>query len=58
MLAARLRPLIHLILAAFLFPVIGAFWLFVLWMLWIITKSLKGMDESFKEIARSLQNKN
>jgi hypothetical protein len=47
-----------LILAAFVWPVIASFWVFVLWMLWIIAKSLKGLDESLKEIAHILQNKN
>ena len=53
-----------MIFAAFVWPVVASIWIFVLWMLWIIAKSLKGMDESFKgmdesfrEIARSLQNK-
>jgi hypothetical protein len=41
------------IIAAFLLPVVGAFWVFVLWMLWIISKSLRGIDQSLKEIARN-----
>jgi len=46
-----------LLIAAFLWPIVGFFWIFVLWMLWLITKSLRGLDESVKEIARSLQNR-
>jgi hypothetical protein len=49
--------LIHLVLATFLFPIVGIFWVFVLWMLWIISKSLKGIDETLKELARSQQSK-
>ena len=37
---------------------IAAFWIFTLWMLWIVAKSLKGTHESLKEIARNLQPKN
>jgi hypothetical protein len=33
---------------------VGAFWVFVLWMLWKIVQALKGIDESIKEIARTL----
>jgi fructose-specific phosphotransferase system IIC component len=54
MLTPRIRPLI---LAFFIYPVIASFWVFVLWMLWIIAKSLKGMDESLNDIARNLQKK-
>jgi hypothetical protein len=43
------------ILAAFLLPIVGVFWVFVLWMLWIISKSLRGIDQSLHEIARSQQ---
>jgi len=46
-----------LLIAAFLWPIVGFFWIIVLWMLWLITKSLRGLDESVKEIARSLQNR-
>jgi hypothetical protein len=46
-----------MVFAAFLFPIVGIFWVFVLWMLWIISKSLKGIDETLKEIARSQLNK-
>jgi len=40
------------------FVLVGCFWIAVLWMLWIIAKSFRGVDESLKEIAHSLQNKN
>jgi hypothetical protein len=35
--------------------VAGAFWIFVLWMLWKVVQSLKGMEDGLKEIARSLR---
>jgi hypothetical protein len=38
-------------------PIVGIFWIFVLWMLWTIAKSLKGLDQTLKEIARNLQNR-
>jgi len=41
------------ILAPFVFFVTSAFWIFVLWMLWLIASSLKGMSESLKLIARN-----
>jgi hypothetical protein len=48
--------LISKLLAALVFlPIVGTFWIFVLWMLWIISKSLKGIDQSLREIARSQQ---
>jgi hypothetical protein len=43
--------------AAFFFVAVGCFWIFVLWMLWLICKSLKGIDQSLKEIARAQHNK-
>ena len=39
-------------LSAFGLAIVGTFWIFVLWMLWIISKALKGVDASLKEIAR------
>jgi hypothetical protein len=47
-----------LIIPVFAWPFIVAFWIFTLWMLWIVAKSLKGTDQSLKEIARKLQPKN
>jgi len=38
-------------------PFIAAFWVFFLWVLWIIAKSLKGSDASLREIARNLESK-
>jgi hypothetical protein len=46
-----------LLRAGFFLVAVGVFWIFVLWMLWIICKSLKGIDQSLKEIAHSQQNK-
>jgi hypothetical protein len=42
----------------------GVFWIFLIWVLWMIVKSLRGIDtslksadESLKEISDSLKNK-
>ncbi|MGP8260650.1 MAG: hypothetical protein ACLQM6_11945 [Acidobacteriaceae bacterium] len=35
--------------------VIAAFGIFIFWALWIIAKSLRGVDESLKEIAHKMQ---
>jgi hypothetical protein len=46
------------------FPALGVFWIFVIWVLWKIVQSLRGVDESLKsadeslkEISDSLKNK-
>ncbi len=36
-------------------PFIAAFWIFSLWIFWIVSKSLKNLDTSLKEISRNLQ---
>ena len=41
-----------------LFPIVAAFWIFVIWVLWTVAKSLTGINESFKDIARSLRDRN
>jgi hypothetical protein len=33
----------------------GLLYIFVLWVMWMIVKSLKSMDESLKEMARNSQ---
>jgi len=38
-------------------PVVAAFWIFVLYMLWIIASSLKEVSATLKEIARTLANR-
>jgi len=43
-----------LIVSAIVWPFVAAFWIFVFWVLWIIAKSLKSVDESLKEIARKM----
>jgi hypothetical protein len=40
-----------MIFSAIVWPVIAALVIFILWVLWIIATSLKGVDESLKEIA-------
>jgi hypothetical protein len=45
-----------MILSTMLFPAIiisGLFYIFVIWVLWMIVKCLKGIDASLKEIAQS-----
>ena len=49
---------------AIFFPAVGVFWIFVIWVLWKIVQSLRGVDVSLKsadatlkEIAASLKNK-
>jgi hypothetical protein len=47
-----------MIMTAFAIPffaISGILYIFILWVMWMIVKSLKGMDESLKEIARSGQ---
>ena len=46
------------------FPAVGVFWIFLIWVLWMIVKSLRGIDASLKnadaslkEISDSLKNK-
>jgi hypothetical protein len=40
---------------ALIWPFIAAYWIFVIWILWIGIKTIKSIDESLKDIARSLQ---
>ncbi|MDP9050789.1 MAG: hypothetical protein M3O31_08720 [Acidobacteriota bacterium] len=37
------------------FAISGILYIFVLWVMWMVVKTLKSMDESLKEIARSSQ---
>lgn len=53
-----------LIFPTIFFPAIGVFWIFLIWVLWKIVQSLrgidlslKGADASLKEISDSLKNK-
>jgi hypothetical protein len=36
-------------------PFVAAFYIFFFWVLWIIAKSIKSVDESLKEISRKIQ---
>jgi len=42
-------------LQLFIMVLTGAFWIFVLWVLWSIARSFQGMNESLKEIADTLR---
>jgi hypothetical protein len=44
-----------MILSAIIWLIGAVFGIFVFWALWIIAKSLKGVDESLKEIAHKKQ---
>jgi len=37
------------------FAITGILYIFVLWVMWMIVKCLKSMDESLKEMARNSQ---
>jgi hypothetical protein len=42
-------------LSALIWPFCAAFCIFALWMLWIIAKSVKGVEQSLKQIASEPQ---
>jgi hypothetical protein len=44
-----------MLISAIVWLISAVFGIFVFWALWIIAKSLKGVDESLKEIARKMQ---
>jgi hypothetical protein len=46
------------IFAAVIYPVVAAFWIFVIWAIWTIVKSLKSIAESLQQIARDGQRPN
>ena len=46
-----------MVIRALLLPFVGMFWVFILWILWKVVQSLKGIDASLKEIASKQQNK-
>ncbi len=48
-----LNPLHPLLLC-----IAAAFWIFGFWVVWMIVKALRGIDDSLKVIARSLPEKN
>jgi hypothetical protein len=43
--------------SVFLLPVIAGFWIFVLWAIWTITRSIREMDESLKRIVVALRDR-
>ncbi len=42
-------------ISTLIWPFCAAFGIFVLWMLWIIAKSIKGVEQSLKQIANTPQ---
>ncbi len=44
-----------MLISAIVWLISAVFGIFVFWALWIIAKSLKGVDESLKDIARKMQ---
>jgi hypothetical protein len=57
MLAARGDPMLLGALQIVVLCVVGAFWIFVLWMMWKIVQGLKGIDTGVKQIAAALREK-
>lgn len=49
--------MLHALFAIPFLAVSGILYIFVLWVMWMIVKTLKGIDESLKEIARNSQSK-
>jgi hypothetical protein len=43
------------LIGAVVWLISAVFGIFIFWALWIIAKSLKGLDESLKEIAHKMQ---
>jgi len=41
------------IFPAIFFPALGVFWIFVIWVLWKIVQSLRGIDESLKSAMKA-----
>ena len=46
-----------IVIRTLLLPFVAVFWIFILWILWKVVQSLKGIDASLKEIAGRQQNK-
>jgi len=44
-----------MLLALFVYPVVAAFWIFVIWAIWTIAQSLKCIAEVLRQIARNQQ---
>ena len=57
MLGARSKPMIFPVFSPLCLVVVGVFYIFLIWVLWMVVKSLKSIDASMKEIARSGSNK-
>jgi len=45
----------RLIVAAFVYPVVAAFWIFIIWAIWSIVKSLKSIARDLEQIVREKQ---
>jgi hypothetical protein len=39
-------------------PFIAAFWIFMFWVLWLVAKSLRSLNQGIKQIADALHSKN
>ena len=46
-----------MILAMLYWPVAALSWIFIFWVLWMIVKCLRGIDQGVKEIAAILRDK-
>ena len=40
-----------MMIPAVILPIVGLFWIFVLWMLWKVIQALRSIDEDLKQIA-------
>ena len=45
------------ILQPWFLVIVGVFYVFLIWVLWMVVKSMKSIDASLREIARSGSNK-
>ena len=45
----------HGFVQALLLIAVAVFWIFVLWMFWMIVKTLRSIDEGIKDVARALR---
>jgi hypothetical protein len=45
--------LMYAVLMPFQLVIVGVWFIFIIWVLWMVVKSLKGIDSSLKDIARN-----
>jgi hypothetical protein len=59
MLSFEVLPMTSVVggLSPFCLVIVGVWFIFLIWVLWMVVKSLKSIDSSLKEIARNGSNK-